>query len=83
MVGSQFHPEYKSRPIQPHPLFSAFVRAAARGSDGAWAPGPAPAPTPSAIPTAPPIPRATEDADSTNAPDPFVLRTSPDGGDAP
>ncbi len=28
MVGSQFHPEFKSRPNRPHPLFSAFVRAA-------------------------------------------------------
>ncbi|TAK22905.1 MAG: CTP synthase [Chloroflexota bacterium] len=28
MVGSQFHPEYKSRPTAPHPLFRAFVAAA-------------------------------------------------------
>jgi CTP synthase len=28
MVGSQFHPEFKSRPNKPHPLFSAFIRAA-------------------------------------------------------
>jgi CTP synthase len=28
-VGCQFHPELKSRPIRPHPLFAAFVRAAA------------------------------------------------------
>ena len=27
-VGSQFHPELKSRVIEPHPLFSHFVRAA-------------------------------------------------------
>ncbi len=27
-VGCQFHPEYKSRPLQPHPLFTAFVAAA-------------------------------------------------------
>ena len=27
MVGSQFHPEFKSRPNKPHPLFYAFVRA--------------------------------------------------------
>ncbi len=25
MVGSQFHPEFKSRPTRPHPLFAAFV----------------------------------------------------------
>jgi CTP synthase len=30
MVGSQFHPEYKSRPTRPHPLFRAFVDAAAK-----------------------------------------------------
>ena len=27
-VGSQFHPELKSRPTRPHPLFSGFVGAA-------------------------------------------------------
>jgi CTP synthase len=27
-VGCQFHPEFKSRPHQPHPLFARFVRAA-------------------------------------------------------
>lgn len=26
-VASQFHPEFKSRPLAPHPLFSAFVAA--------------------------------------------------------
>ena len=26
-VGSQFHPEFQSRPFDPHPLFSAFVDA--------------------------------------------------------
>ncbi len=30
MVGSQFHPEFKSRPHRPHPLFAAFMKAAAR-----------------------------------------------------
>ena len=28
MVGSQFHPEFTSRPERPHPLFREFVRAA-------------------------------------------------------
>lgn len=28
MVGSQFHPEFASRPNAPHPLFNAFVGAA-------------------------------------------------------
>lgn len=27
-VGSQFHPELKSRPLDPHPLFLGFVKAA-------------------------------------------------------
>jgi len=27
-VACQFHPEFKSRPLAPHPLFTAFVRAA-------------------------------------------------------
>jgi CTP synthase len=27
-VGTQAHPELKSRPTRPHPLFSAFVKAA-------------------------------------------------------
>jgi CTP synthase len=27
-VGCQFHPEFKSRPLSPHPLFTRFVRAA-------------------------------------------------------
>ncbi len=27
-IGCQFHPEYKSKPLQAHPLFAAFVRAA-------------------------------------------------------
>lgn len=27
-VGVQFHPEFKSRPMRPHPLFRAFVKAA-------------------------------------------------------
>ncbi len=27
-VGCQFHPEFKSRPMDPHPLFREFVRAA-------------------------------------------------------
>ncbi len=34
MVGCQFHPEFRSRPTRPHPLFQAFVGAAARRRDG-------------------------------------------------
>jgi CTP synthase len=29
MLGSQFHPEFKSRPTRPHPLFVAFIQAVA------------------------------------------------------
>lgn len=32
MVGVQFHPEFKSRPLEPHPLFKAFVEAAIKES---------------------------------------------------
>ncbi len=28
MLGSQFHPEFKSRPTRPHPLFSMFIKTA-------------------------------------------------------
>lgn len=30
MVGAQFHPEFKSKPLFPHPLFLAFVKAMAK-----------------------------------------------------
>ena len=26
-IGVQFHPEFKSKPLDPHPLFAAFVKA--------------------------------------------------------
>jgi CTP synthase len=28
MLGCQFHPEFKSKPMEPHPLFKAFIGAA-------------------------------------------------------
>lgn len=31
-VGSQFHPEFKSRPNRPHPLFDGFIKAAAKAT---------------------------------------------------
>ena len=39
MLGVQFHPEFKSKPTDPHPLFVAFIKAAyehseARRQDG-------------------------------------------------
>ena len=27
-IGVQFHPEFKSRPLSPHPLFKSFIKAA-------------------------------------------------------
>ncbi|MEK7284620.1 MAG: hypothetical protein AAB114_02030, partial [Chloroflexota bacterium] len=27
-LGTQYHPEFRSRPHRPHPLFSAFIDAA-------------------------------------------------------
>ena len=32
-VASQAHPEFKSRPTNPHPLFRAFVEAAKQGKE--------------------------------------------------
>jgi CTP synthase len=34
MVGVQFHPEFKSRPTEPHPLFASFVEAALENHHG-------------------------------------------------
>ena len=34
-LGCQFHPELKSRPTRPHPLFASFIGAARRHSDAA------------------------------------------------
>jgi CTP synthase len=31
-IGVQFHPELKSRPFAPHPLFASFVEAAVEQS---------------------------------------------------
>jgi len=33
-LGCQFHPEFKSRPMQPHPLFEEFVKAAIQNKKG-------------------------------------------------
>jgi CTP synthase len=33
-VGVQYHPEFKSQPTRPHPLFAGFVRAAVARHDG-------------------------------------------------
>lgn len=33
-LGCQFHPEFKSRPVDPHPLFSDFVAATLKMNEG-------------------------------------------------
>lgn len=33
-VGTQFHPEFKARPLHPHPLFTAFVEACLKNKKG-------------------------------------------------
>lgn len=40
MLGVQFHPEFKSKPLEPHPLFCGFIRSVLMGpqrsAQGAW-----------------------------------------------
>ncbi|MGD8883702.1 MAG: CTP synthetase, partial [Desulfobacterales bacterium] len=31
-LGCQFHPEFKSRPMEPHPLFRDFIKASLENS---------------------------------------------------
>ena len=31
-MGTQGHPEYKSRPLKPHPIFLGFIEAVAKGA---------------------------------------------------
>ena len=37
-IGCQFHPELKSRPTRPHPLFAAFIAASVRRHESRHAP---------------------------------------------
>ncbi len=37
-IGVQFHPELKSRPFEPHPLFASFIEAAMAQSSGNFLP---------------------------------------------
>jgi CTP synthase len=53
-VGCQFHPEFKSRPMAPHPLFRRFIRAALEHSQR---PRERPEPTSAATPRVPPAVR--------------------------
>lgn len=41
-VGCQFHPEFKSKPFAPHPLFSGFIGAALAQRDASHGQPPAP-----------------------------------------
>jgi CTP synthase len=42
-IGSQFHPEFKSRPLRPHPLFFGFVSACGQTAVSGDVPAEAPA----------------------------------------
>src|SRR6187200_2936320 len=54
-VASQFHPEFKSRPERPHPLFDGFVGASIAVADGREPELRArPEPVPSPVPAEPP-----------------------------
>ena len=35
-LGCQFHPEFKSKPLNPHPLFVSFIEAAIRHRQETW-----------------------------------------------
>ena len=37
-IGCQFHPEFKSKPLEPHPLFREFVTASYKNRQGRLAP---------------------------------------------
>jgi glutamine amidotransferase class I len=45
-VASQFHPEFRSRPTRPHPLFRDFIGAATAFADGRDRAAAAPVPAP-------------------------------------
>jgi len=49
-VGVQFHPEFKSKPTRPHPLFREFIASALRHQETTPAPAPASIPTREAAP---------------------------------
>jgi len=34
LLGTQFHPEFKTRFMKPHPIFNAFMKAAVKGKEG-------------------------------------------------
>jgi CTP synthase len=51
-LGCQFHPEFKSKPLAPHPLFAAFVGAAVRHRKGADRPATRGVEAPSSEPAA-------------------------------
>jgi len=38
-LGCQFHPEFKSKPLEPHPLFAAFIGAAYKNRKNRARPG--------------------------------------------
>ncbi len=74
-VASQFHPELRSRPTNPHPLFRDFIAAALRERTGQR---PA-TPTETPVLTAPGVPREGHDGNS-NGHQPAPVREPVGGG---
>ena len=64
-VASQFHPEFKSRPDRPHPLFDGFVASAIAVADGRQ---PVLAPRTAARPTEIPVAMAEPAAPTAKVP---------------
>jgi CTP synthase len=69
-VASQFHPEFRSRPDRPHPLFDGFVAACISTSAGARASSGASAGTPA-------VSEATSPASVAQAAAPGVVESVP------
>jgi hypothetical protein len=59
-IGCQYHPEFQSKPFQPHPLFSGFVKAALeqRVRKGVSAPPPAQQQPEIVVPSGTPVAKA-------------------------
>jgi hypothetical protein len=87
-VAGQFHPEFRSRPTRPHPLFRDFVGAATAFADGrdrsAAAPTPAPGVRADGVPTrnggdpaATPVPTPATSTPATSTPAPTPGTSTP------
>src|SRR6266508_1415959 len=70
-VASQFHPEFKSRPERPHPLFNGFVESAIAVRDGR-----APQLAPQRMPRGQTSPETTATTEAPEAPAPSPSSTA-------